>query len=141
MNITDLAGAGADFEKLVKHQSMKKNKWAFMSFDGAEEFSFGADLTLSLDVIYHLVEDEVYELYMRSLFKSSTKYVVIYSSNADFVPPAAHVRHRKFSQWIELNQLDFELVEMLENPHKSELLGTDPNKSFADFFIYKNINH
>ena len=26
------------------------------------------DLVLSLDVIYHLVEDEVYDAYMRSLF-------------------------------------------------------------------------
>ena len=38
-----------------------------------------ADLVLSLDVIYHLVEDEVYEKYMRQLFESSNKYVCIYS--------------------------------------------------------------
>jgi hypothetical protein len=123
-----------------KKRFQKNNKWAFLSIDGSTEFRFKADLTLSLDVIYHLVEDEVYELYMSSLFRSSAKFVVIYSSDVDFIPPAAHVRHRKFSQWIELNRKDFDLFSIGENPHKSELLGADPNKSFADFFIYKNRN-
>jgi len=120
-----------------KKKFRKNNQYAFMSIDGAKEFSFNADLTLSLDVIYHLIEADVYEHYMKSLFNSSAKFVVIYSSNIDFVPPISHVRHREFSQWVELNRSDFELLEMIENPHKSELLGTDPNKSFADFFIYK----
>ncbi|MDR0911887.1 MAG: class I SAM-dependent methyltransferase [Methanobrevibacter sp.] len=36
-----------------------------------------ADLALSLDVIYHLIEDNVYEYYMEKLFNSSNKYVII----------------------------------------------------------------
>jgi hypothetical protein len=39
------------------------------------------DLELSLDVIYHLVEDEVFDAYMRSLFAHAGRFVVIYSSN------------------------------------------------------------
>lgn len=35
------------------------------------------DLSLSLDVIYHLVEDEVFEDYMRTLFAASRRYVII----------------------------------------------------------------
>lgn len=42
-----------------------------------------ADLSLSLDVIYHLVEDEVFETYINTLFKSARRYVIIYSSNSD----------------------------------------------------------
>jgi hypothetical protein len=129
----------SDFVILNNRKRFKRNhNWAFMSIDGSRQFSFRADLTLSLDVIYHLVEDDVYERYMSSLFKSSVKFVVIYSSNVELVTPAEHVRHRKFSKWIELNRSDFELYEIMENPHKSELNGTDPNKSFADFFIFKN---
>ena len=124
-----------------KKRFQKNNNWAFMSIDDNGEFSFIADLTLSLDVIYHLVEDEVYEHYMTSLFKSSAKFVVIYSSNVDFNPAAAHVRHREFTKWIEFNRPDFELYRMLNNPHKSELLGDNPNKSFANFFIYKSRLH
>jgi SAM-dependent methyltransferase len=36
-----------------------------------------ADLTLSLDVIYHLVEDEVFERHMEALFASSRRFVGI----------------------------------------------------------------
>jgi hypothetical protein len=129
----------SNFVILKNRRKFKENlNWAFMSLDDSRQFSFRADLILSLDVIYHLVEDEVYERYMSELFKSSIKFVIIYSSNTDFLPPEAHVRHRKFTKWIELNRSDFELYKMDENPHKSELLGTGPSKSFADFFIFKN---
>jgi hypothetical protein len=61
------------------------------------------NLTLSLDVIYHLVEDDILEHYMRTLFDASVRYVIIYSSdsnnNRGF--EGTRVRHRKFSRWIQ----------------------------------------
>lgn len=39
------------------------------------------DLALSLDVIYHLIEDEIFEKYMKDVFRASTKYVIIYSTD------------------------------------------------------------
>ena len=42
-----------------------------------------ADLSLSLDVIFHLVEDEIFEEYMNNLFHASIKYTIIYSSNKE----------------------------------------------------------
>ncbi|MBF0231573.1 MAG: class I SAM-dependent methyltransferase [Desulfamplus sp.] len=42
-----------------------------------------AELTLSLDVIYHLIEDSVFAGYMNRLFDSSNKFVAIYSSDTD----------------------------------------------------------
>ena len=62
-----------------------------------------ADLTISLDVIYHLLEDNVYNLYMKNLFDSSEKYICIYSSNYDKID-AMHVKHRKFTDWIDKYQ-------------------------------------
>lgn len=55
-----------------------------------------ADLSLSLDVIYHLVEDEVFESYMLGLFEASDQHVIIYSSNTenDKGQGDVHVRHR-----------------------------------------------
>jgi len=38
---------------------------------------FQADLTLSLDVIYHLIEDDLFNDYMISLFSSSKRFVII----------------------------------------------------------------
>ena len=67
--------------------------------NGSEKF----DLVLSLDVIYHLVEDAVFEAYMRSLFAHAGKYIVIYSSNKTEPSGAPHVRHRRFTDWIKAN--------------------------------------
>ena len=54
-----------------------------------------ADLALSLDVIYHLVEDEVYWQYLAVLFSSAKRFVVIYSTSADQPSDQLpHVRHR-----------------------------------------------
>jgi hypothetical protein len=58
-----------------------------------------AELVLSCDVIYHLIEDRVYTDYMNKLFQMSTKYVIIYSKNED-IKHAQHVQFRKFQQYI-----------------------------------------
>jgi cyclopropane fatty-acyl-phospholipid synthase-like methyltransferase len=70
------------------------------------------DLVLSLDVIYHLIEDDTYENYMSLLFNASNKFVIIYASNYDefvYYPDGqiSHVRHRKFTNWIEKNASNF----------------------------------
>lgn len=95
-----------------------------------------ADLAMSLDVVYHLVEDEVFDGYMRRLFSSATRFVVVYASNTDVNPPgqSPHVRHRKFTDWIEVHQPDWELAEHIPNRYR----GDDPaTGSFADFFFFR----
>lgn len=65
-----------------------------------------AELGLSLDVIYHLVEDRIFEIYMQHLFTSATRFVIIYSTNLDareVGPTDAHVKHRRFTTWIQAN--------------------------------------
>lgn len=97
-----------------------------------------ADLTLSLDVIFHLVEDDVFHNYMDRLFNSSTRFVVIYSSNtnhnASNQPP--HVKHRKFTDWIEQHQHRWKLNTHI--PNKYPLGNNDiETGSFADFYIFE----
>lgn len=54
-----------------------------------------ADLAISLDVIFHLVEDEVYTAYLDRLFAAAERYVLIYSTSADAAHTGVpHVRHR-----------------------------------------------
>ena len=95
-----------------------------------------AELTLSLDVIYHLVEDEVYVSYMNRLFDSSERFVVIYSSNTNENPPdtAAHVRHRGFSEWVAEHRPGWKLIKHIPNEYPFN--GDTKTGSFADFFIY-----
>ncbi|MDE3184110.1 MAG: class I SAM-dependent methyltransferase [Bacteroidota bacterium] len=87
---------------------------------------FFGELALSLDVIYHLVEDEVFESYMSGLFNAATKYVIIYAWDVD-EEKKYHVRHRRFSKWIEQHVLNFRLSEQISN------------QPFCDFFVYERV--
>lgn len=93
-----------------------------------------AELALSLDVIYHLVEDGVYDGYMRHLFGAATRYVGIYSSNTTSLSPQPHVKHRRFSDWVAANVPECRVLEQRANPYR----GMDPSdQSFADFTFYE----
>ena len=95
-----------------------------------------ADLTLSLDVIYHLLEDAVFNRYMERLFDSSERFVILYSSNTDLqaVNQAPHVHHRKFSTWIQENRPQWLLLKHI--PNKYPLAVDRSRGSFADFYVY-----
>jgi hypothetical protein len=104
-----------------------------MSEYGSEK----ADLTLSLDVIYHLVEDQVFEHYILTLFAASSRYVIIYSSDfdGDRREEGAHVRHRRFTPWIQRNLQGWALISHL--PNRYPYRGDYKQGSFAEFFIYE----
>ncbi len=102
-----------------------------------------AELTLSLDVIYHLIEDQVFEAYMRRLFDSSSKFVIIYSSdnaNYNLSFSAPHVKHRAFSEWAEKMFPIWKLVDHVPNIYPYNV--DDPhNTSLAEFFVYQKPMH
>ncbi|GIU18909.1 MULTISPECIES: methyltransferase domain-containing protein [unclassified Shewanella] len=96
-----------------------------------------ADLAISLDVIYHLVEEDTYEDYMHRLFNSATRFVIIYSSNTDvqLKLQAKHVRHRQFSDWVELNT---QWVLKRYIPNQYPYSGDEQEGTISDFYIYEN---
>ena len=85
------------------------------------------DLTISMDVILHLMEEEVYQQYMKNLFRLSNKYVIIYSPDKDQIFSGIHNKFRKFSPDVPK---DFELIQFIDNPYKGEYTQ-------ADFYIYR----
>ena len=109
-----------------------------MRFLHASEYSsdLKADLVLSLDVIFHLVEDQVFEAYMQRLFEASLQYVIIYSSNDNRGFIAPHVRHRKFTNWVRKNRRDFTLLKHQPNAFPEDSADPD-NTSCADFYIFR----
>ncbi|MCQ6963213.1 hypothetical protein PV02_06575 [Methanolobus chelungpuianus] len=110
----------------------------FYFIDNAQIFS--AHLALSLDVIYHLIEDEIYESYLSNLFKSAINYVIIYSSNCEGIyNDTEHVKHRCFTKWIEVNKPDWILISHLVNKYPFDSTN-EKETSFADFYIYKKTN-
>jgi SAM-dependent methyltransferase len=96
-----------------------------------------AELTLSLDVIYHLYDDIAFLTYMKLLFDSSTRFVIIYSSNTDEQArlQAPHVRHRKFSKWIEQNGPEWNIVQHI--PNKYPYADAEQQGTFSDFYVYE----
>ncbi len=66
-----------------------------------------AELSLSMDTIYHLIFDSDYREYMRNLFDSATRFVGIYSPDRDS-EVMGHVRYRQFTLDVPS---DWELIE------------------------------
>jgi hypothetical protein len=96
-----------------------------------------AELTLSLDVVYHLVEDDVFESHMRTLFGAAERFVIVYSSNSTGREErqAAHVRHRVFTEWVDANMPEWSLMAHLPNRYPPGSSGTQG--SLADFYLYE----
>ena len=107
----------------------------FLHLD-AQTSKITADLALSLDVVYHLVEDSVFDAYMRRLFDSAARFVIIYSSNMDQVWSGSHVRHRQFTRWIDQNEPDWRLVSFLKNAYPYDETNQAVS-SFADFYVFE----
>lgn len=110
-------------QELFKEDNSKQ---FFLYNEGAIDSAlshFKAELALSLDVIYHLVEDEVYEEYMNRLFSIPSRFVIIYAWDLE-EGRKYHVRHRNFSKWITNNIKGFELRERISQP------------PYCDFFVY-----
>lgn len=109
-------------------------------FKNVEEYAGEkADLTLSLDVIYHIIEDPVFDEYMQRLFGAATEHVIIYSSNSEALNVrygGYHVKHRRFTDWIAQHAPGWELQKMLPNEYPYD--EKDPARtSLADFYFYR----
>lgn len=96
-----------------------------------------AELALSLDVIYHLIEDGIYATYMSRLVSASTRFLCIYSSNFDRRGAVAHIRHRCFTDWLQANAPQWKLTSTLTHPYPED--PRRPNDtSFADFYFFRS---
>lgn len=119
------------------HDDPKKTFGLYDDFsDRNENNKQTAELTLSLDVIYHLVEDDIFEMHMKNLFEFATRFVIVYSSNHGGGATAGHVRHRNFTNWVLENASSWQLETKIDNkyPHDPD----DPDEtSFADFYVFE----
>jgi hypothetical protein len=107
---------------------------SFIAYDPTAFVNNGAlraDMAISLDVILHLVEDEVYDTYMRELFRAAERFVAIFSMNEERTRGLApHVRWRRFTDWVDRNAPEWRMLRRIENPGK----GAD---SAADFYLFE----
>lgn len=98
-----------------------------------------SDLVISCDVIYHLIEDSIYEEYMDKLFLFSNRYVIIYAKDVD-LNHTVHVKFRKFSNYIESNHPGWKLMRHIPNIYPQLVIGqNNDTTSPSDFYIYKKV--
>lgn len=90
-----------------------------------------ADLALSLDVLYHIVEEKHYLKYLQDLFGLGRKYVVVYSTNF-YLHETTHVLHRKFTDDAKRFP-GWTLIAEVKNPFP----GNGEQESMADFFVFE----
>lgn len=115
---------------------------SFMQFD-AGAFSdpavfLRADVGLSLDVLFHLVEPEVFDDYLQALFSVSGRFVIIYASDFESAHNA-HENRRSFSRWVADKQPDWRLLTHVPNPWPYDPADRD-RTSMSDFYVYSRVN-
>lgn len=138
-NLIDTANItyyGIDISKTAINLCKRKfsdNK-IFMTVEDFCCLSIKCELAISCDVIYHLVEEDVYQNYMKNLCKFSTGYVLIYAKNQD-LDHVTHVKFRQFSNFMDSN--NYKLIEYIANPYPQRFIGQDnKNTSPSDFYLY-----
>lgn len=117
--------------EMCKKQN-KKNNFSFYHYDSINTIdSFNldkCDLAISLDVIYHLVEQAVYIEHLHILFKLAKKFVIIYGRNSNEFFPEDYTFPREFT--VDIAELfpNWTLINHVENPLES----------WSDFYVFGN---
>lgn len=107
---------------------------SFRCIDDSTTTFEDAQAILSLDVIFHLTEDDVFHRYMNRLFSHpGASYVVIYSTNTE-KDRAVHVRDRKITSYIHDTFPQWELFKSDANPYAHI---PHPYGSTCQFFFYR----
>ena len=94
-----------------------------------------AEVSLSLDVVYHLIEDNVYFQYLDQLFASGQRYVIVYSCDLEGGAYGIHVKPRRFTVDVASRYKGWQLVHHEPNPYPLSL-GNEKG-TWSDFYVYK----
>ena len=112
--------------------SKYKDNAAYTFIDSLTRFN-KADLVMSLDVIYHIIEFSVWSQYMIDLF-SLSDLILIYSPDKESKGDA-HYHSRKFTPYIADHFPQYNLIATTKDLSKD--LSKDSSKT-AKFYLYGN---
>jgi SAM-dependent methyltransferase len=89
-----------------------------------------ADCAMSLDVIFHLLEDDIFAAYMQNLFNCGRRFVIVYGTDEEEMQRKhVSVRLRKYSDYIAANISEFRVA-----------LHVARKEGFGDFYLYERIS-
>lgn len=133
INCEEVIGVDVSKTAIDKCIKLMPNR-EFHVLSGDKFINKKTDLLLSLDVIFHLVEDSIYENYMNNIINHSSEHLIIYSANFDDNKTfGSHVRTRNFTNHKKLNE-DYMLIRIEKNKFPSTDHKTG---SFSDWFFYR----
>lgn len=69
------------------------------------------DLVLSLDVVYHLVDDILFEKHINDLFTLSN-IITLFTTNIDETVPVKHIKNRCVTEYINKKNWDYTLIDV-----------------------------
>lgn len=136
-NISGMKYVGIDVSQFIVDKC--KEEFPEQSFYHVSKVPAGivADMVISCDVLYHIVEMDKYHEYIDNLFKMSSKHVVIYARDEN-INHQQHVVFRKFTTYIVKKFPEWRLVKIIRNKYPQPKIGINNDKtSPSDFFIYK----
>lgn len=92
---------------VTRHDCLERGPLYVYWYDGFELPEMvkdqGYDVAISMQVVFHLLEDALYERYMDILFSFARHVVIIHAPDSQTQLPAAaheHMRYRIFSNWV-----------------------------------------
>lgn len=141
LNIDNIKYLGIDVSKTVINKCInefsKDNNKSFLLYNNNILKNIKGDLVLSCDVLYHLIEDNIFYNYINNMFNISNKFVIIYAKDENF-NKTKHVKFRKFTDYINNNYINWKLINHIPNKYPE----TDNNHNVhevspSDFYIYK----
>jgi len=134
-NFENYTGYDISEKMILAHNlnpKFRSRKWHFLNSLANVRHKF--ELTISLDVIFHLTNQKDFETYINNLFAIASKYVIIYSSNGDKLETSSvHVKDREFLPFVPK---EFELMQKIDNKYPYNPKDTI-NTSISDFYIFK----
>ena len=128
-------------DQCKKRYSNDKTKAFHIYADKVDLDEYQSELVLSLDVIYHLSNDSVYDSYLRDLFSLSNKYVVIFSNSTESYHQGVnerseYVRFRDVIYDVQNRFPQWALIRAEPNDYPFNPCSPD-STSFADFYVFE----
>ena len=122
---------GLDISKTAIEICEKNNKKVSKKFKLLSEYKGEtADSSISLDVIYHLVEENDFRKHIKDLFMSANSFCLIYSNRTQGTPSRApHIRWIDWARYVSMLVPYAIPLKHIPNPF-SDLTG-------CDFFLYE----
>lgn len=112
----------------------------FYDYEDYERCPIKASVALSLDVIFHLVEDALYHSYMQLLFLSASQYCIVYSCNEPRLPTDhPHMNRRCFTDWIQQHAPYWRLRALKRNAFPYSRLCDQKASSISDFYFFEAV--